>query len=142
MSEQPAEYSVGGENITDELARYGDEFDDILYQADNDITDREIKSGQRAAWQDKLRLIAGRAAAQAVTDQWVSVNDRLPEPGREVPISVLDTVSNVERRYLSCGAWSPNDYEGYWTGYRYVTHWLDVRLPPIALGGSVQAAKK
>jgi hypothetical protein len=129
MSEPAAQYNVG-ESITDELAQYGDQFDDLIQNTCTEALEGTDNSAFVAQYNAYL-LLAGRAAAQAIASQWVSVNDRLPEPGREVPISVLDTVSNVERRYLSCGAWSPNDYEGYWTGYRHVTHWLDVRLPPI-----------
>jgi hypothetical protein len=124
MSEQPAKYNVG-ESIGDELARYGGQFDRLLDDHENLIGVDEA---------DLLRIVAGRAAAQAIANQWVSVNDRQPEDdgarfvlrdGRSGGALFKDVAAYED------GVWSErHDYHPLAHNDTYpVVMWLDAALP-------------
>jgi len=77
---------------------------------------RESPSG---SWDVRLDRVLD-LALQALAQQWVSVDERLPDrEGRYLTI-------NEEGSYW-CDAWSPLHN---WTGALKITHWMPLPAPP------------
>jgi len=68
---------------------------------------------------------------QARIPQWISVEDRLPEEGQHILISILHKYSNAPWEYnitysvYKSGTWRDSDHI-----YMTPTHWMSLPQPP------------
>jgi hypothetical protein len=79
----------------------------------------------------ELESVAPQSAPGA---QWISVEERLPEPNRRVMVWYCEEMKHGTKRYgvrfgeISCGHWRPDGGNGNFDDR--VTHWQELPAPP------------
>ena len=70
--------------------------------------------------------IADHLIANGVTiQQWISVEERLPEPGAEV--LTYAKMPDVSWADISVAVYNPEIYQ---PGWKFITHWMPLPTPP------------
>lgn len=89
----------------------------------------------KKCWEEIMRL--RDRLAQTEAEVWISVDDRLPEDGEWVLVSMISKVTGKRRR-IKCGIRNAGVWAGDWPeGCAHaseITHWMPTPEPPLEGG--------